>query len=299
MVRHATSQRMATDTSLSTETLQFDRSKDGMLSWKVTTDGQTRHDATFEVEFPDELFLRSPFPRFGQDDRSISLGASRGAVGLDYLRREIVDFEAYSIFPNTLRTRQNPTNDERLHSDGSNFASVFRALSRNKAGQQNRTDIIDSVRAVVPALQDINVQLVGGFLTPVFRVVEADSSQHEFNVSQMSDGTLRILGLLTALYHPNRPQVLALEEPEQTVNPGILLILADAIKTVTGKSQILVTTHSPSLIDHFDISAIYSVGLSGNGTSVVQVVGPQLDAVRQGLFSAGELMVMEGLGAQQ
>ena len=187
---------MATDTSLSTETVQFDRSKDGMLSWKVTTDGQTRHDATFEVEFPDELFLRSPFPRFGQDDRSISLGVSRGAVGLDYLRREIVDFEAYSIFPNTLRTPQNPTNDERLHSDGSNFASVFRALSRNKAGQQNRTDIIDSVRAVVPALQDINVQLVGGFLTPVFRVVEADGSQHEFNVSQMSDGTLRILGLV-------------------------------------------------------------------------------------------------------
>ena len=196
-----------------------------------------------------------------------------------------------------LRTPQNPTNDERLHSDGSNFASVFRALARNKAGQQSRIDIIDSVRAVIPTLQDINIQLVGGFLTPVFRVIEADGNQHEFNVSQMSDGTLRILGLLTALYHPNRPQILALEEPEQTVNPGILLVLADAIKAMTGRSQVLVTTHSPSLIDHFDISEIYAVSLSDFGTAVTQVAGPQLDAVRKGLFSAGELMVMEGLGA--
>ena len=80
------------------------------------------------------------------------------------------------------------------------------------------------------------MQLIGGFLAPVFEVQEGENAQHEFNVSQISDGTLRMLGLLTALYHPNRPQVIALEEPEQTVNPGVLLILADAIKTVVSKS---------------------------------------------------------------
>ncbi|MGD9893611.1 MAG: AAA family ATPase, partial [Dehalococcoidia bacterium] len=90
--------------------------------------------------------------------------------------------------------------------------------------------------------------------------------------------------------------VVSLEEPEQTVNPGILLVLADAIKTVVGKSQIIVTTHSPSLIDHFDVSEIYSVSLSDTGTVVHQVRGHQLDAVRRGLFSVGELMIMEGLG---
>lgn len=296
LVRPPGNQRDAPDNDQRVETVQFERSKDGKIVWKIISDGQLKNDATFDVEFMDELFLRSPFPRVIKEERLFSLGVPRGFTSLDYMRREISDFEAYSIFPNTLRTPQNPTNDERMHSDGSNFASVFRALTRNKVGQQSRSDIIDSVRALVPTLQDISVHLVGGFLTPVFRVVESDGNQHEFNVSQMSDGTLRMLGLLTALYHPNRPQILALEEPEQTVNPGILLILADAIKAMTGKSQVLVTTHSPSLIDYFDVSEIYAVGLSTHGTTVNKVKGPQLDAVRKGLFSAGELMIMEGLG---
>lgn len=289
-------QRLGSPATFTIQTASFERSKSGRVCWRVWNDDQLANESQFDVEFADELFLRSPFPQISEEDRASVSGPPRGLAALDFLRREISDFEAYSIFPNMLRIPQNPTNDERLHSDGSNFASVFRALARNRAGEQSRVDIIDSVRAVIPRLQDINVQLIGGFLTPVFKIQESDNNSHEFNVSQMSDGTLRILGLLTALYHPNRPQVISLEEPEQTVNPGILLVLADAIKTVVSKSQIIVTTHSPSLIDHFDVSEIYSVSLSDTGTAVNQVSGHQLDAVRRGLFSVGELLIMEGLG---
>ena len=289
------------DEKLVRETIYFSRTKEGSVACKQVVESIIQWEATFEVEFIDELFLKSPFPRPPRThtvraERIASSFPTRGLIGLEYLRRELSDFEAYSIFPNTLRSPQNPTNDERLHSDGSNFASVFRALMRNRAGQQGRSEIIDSIKLILPNLKDISIQLVGGFLTPVFRVIEQDGNQHDFNVSQISDGTLRMLGLLTAVYHPNRPQALALEEPEQTVNPGVLIVLADAIKSVAGRSQCIITTHSPSLIDYFDVDEIFPVGITSQGTSVQRLQGAQLEAVRRGLFSAGELMLVEGIG---
>jgi predicted ATPase len=82
----------------------------------------------------------------------------------------------------------------------------------------------------MPTLESINIQGLGGLMVPIFRVREDAGRIHNFNVSQISDGTLRVIGILTAPYQPNRAEVLALEEPEQTVNPAIVGLLAEAIQ---------------------------------------------------------------------
>jgi predicted ATPase len=111
----------------------------------------------------------------------------------------------------------------------------------------------------------------------------------------MSDGTLRVLGILVALYQELGPGVIALEEPELTVHPGILQMLAEMIKEVSQRRQILLTTHSPELLDYFDPEDIVAVDYEDGATTARPLNKAQSKAVRERLFSLGELMTVEGL----
>jgi predicted ATPase len=209
----------------------------------------------------------------------------------------LANFEAYSIFPNILRTPQKALHADHLTHDADNLTSVFKALTRSKSQshQRSRNEILTGLQKVMPTLENIRIQSLGGLMVPVFRVKEADGRVHDFNVSQISDGTLRVLGLLTALYQPSRPDVIAMEEPEQTVHTGILPVLAEAIKECSTESQVLVTTHSPELMDHFDPENVMAVELVDGVTQIGPISAHQREAVKDRLFSLGELMTVEGL----
>ena len=65
----------------------------------------------------------------------------------------------------------------------------------------------------------------------------------------MSDGTLRYLCLLAILCHPNPPPLVCLEEPELGLHPDILPKLADLLREASERCQLIVTTHSDTLVD--------------------------------------------------
>ena len=168
-------------------------------------------------------------------------------------------------------------------------------------GQKKRTaalrEIIAAMSLVVPDLENITVQALGGFIVPRFLIRPVNGNAHYFDVDQMSDGTLRILGILVALYQEPGPDVIALEEPELTVHPGLLQMLAEAIKDVGRTKQILVTTHSPEFLDNFDPADVIAVDGSNGITKASGISETQISAVRQDLFRLGELMTIEGLHA--
>ncbi len=227
---------------------------------------------------PDELYLGSRSPwQFGS------------------LRSRLANFQAYSIFPNTLRMPQDPSNETFLAPEGRNLASVFKRMRRSSRGVEALNQITEAMQAIMPNLERISILSLGGYLVPQFHIIEPSGKKHVFNVSQLSDGSLRVLGLLTALYQVPRPSIIALEEPEQTVNPGVLTVLADSIKEVSRRSQILVTTHSPNLLDEFPPEAVKTVEYVGGRTRVDNVSANQMHIVRDRLFTLGELLVSEGL----
>ena len=167
---------------------------------------------------------------------------------------------------------------------------------RRKKRSEAISEIIESLNRVLPNLRNITVQSVAGLLTPQFLMQDSDNVKpHFFHVNQMSDGTLRILGLLVALYQDPRPEVIALEEPELTVHPGVLQILAESIREICETNQILVTTHSPSLIDRFDPSEVIAVEWIDGATVARPLNKSQISAVKEQLLGLGELMTVEGL----
>ncbi|MBN2314142.1 MAG: AAA family ATPase [Sedimentisphaerales bacterium] len=76
-------------------------------------------------------------------------------------------------------------------------------------------------------------------------------SDYPFHPSQISDGTLRFICLATALLQPNPPSTILLDEPELGLHPYALALLAGLIQKATFKAQVIISTQSASLIDHF------------------------------------------------
>lgn len=263
--------------SISRPMVTYSRSLDGIVEIRSGTEDPI----TAEIDRSDELFL-SQFE----------------AQPFRFLAIAIGNMEAYSIYPNVLRTPQNPSSEPRLYANGGNLTSVYKQLASSKKQThiRARSEILSSMRLVMPSLDSIRIQSLGGLMVPVFRVRESSGDSHDFNVSQVSDGTLRMLGLLTALYQPAVPYTLAMEEPEQTINPGVLSMLSESIADVSTKTQMLVTTHSPDFLDKFSApSIVYSVSMVDGITRVGAISEIQLQAVRDHLFSLGELMSIEGL----
>ena len=225
-----------------------------------------------------------------EDERHIFLHLS-----LDETREYLAKTGLYHIFPNSLRDPQKVADSHPLTTDGDNLASTLRDMIRKKS--RFLPDLKHALAFAVPGVRDVRVSRAGSYY-----VVEL---QHErdrgngrgswFDLSYESDGTIRLLAMLTALSQDPAPSVVGLEEPELAIHPGAMAVLSDAMKEAATRGQVLVATHSPDLIDRLPIESIRAVAAEGGATRVDRVAEHQLKSVRENLFSAGEIHGMEGL----
>lgn len=230
--------------------------------------------------------------------RPLRVGGRRNVLLLNpfsQLYAHLTKMRFYHIFPPMLREPQKPGNPYPLDEHGENLASVLREMIRSNSPYL--PDLRDALSKVVPGVCDVQVSQVGGYLVGKLKHegAEGDGSRALFDLSQESDGTLRLIGLLVALFQHPSPSLIAIEEPELTIHPGALAVLADLLREATRRTQILVTTHSPDLIDRISVEDIRAVEVISGVTTVAMVADHQREAVRTGLFSPGELHRMEGL----
>ncbi len=204
----------------------------------------------------------------------------------------------YALYPSAFREPAKPAMPYPLQDDGHNLASTLRSLRREERKSYER--IVEFLGAAVPGVEGVTVKQVGGYL--VVEVIHAMPSENAkgkrraaFDLTQESDGTLRLLALFTALFQKPRRYVIGIEEPELNVHPGALPVLRDAVELASRESQILITTHSPELLSEFPPEVFRVVDLVDGVTHVGPMAEYQLEAVREHLFTAGELFVREGL----
>ena len=153
----------------------------------------------------------------------------------------------YHMFPNTIREPQEVGNPYPLDEDGRNLASVLREMRKRRPRVMDQ--LKGSLHDLIPSITDIRIVSAGGYLVTQLRHDDSSGRSAWFNLTQESDGTVRLLGMLVALYQYPYLPFIGIEEPELTVHPGALMVLADLLQEAAKRSQILVTTHSPDLID--------------------------------------------------
>ncbi len=224
--------------------------------------------------------------------------------GLLELQQVLSGLGFYRVSPDTFRGIEKKSVPSLLDEYGSNLASVLWGMRPNNGTPEDSEELTtegfrelrDALKHLMPGITDVKSVPVGEYLSLQFKHSNIVPDQDQwFNAAQESDGTLRIFALLTAIYQHRRPSLLGIEEPESAVHPGILTALAEILEEASLRTQIVITTHSPDLIDRLPIECIRAVEFVDGETKVGEVSKTQAEAVKQGLFTTGELHSMEGL----
>jgi predicted ATPase len=208
--------------------------------------------------------------------------------------RPVYDFltsiRRYSIEPGRLRELQDPDVGDFLKPDGSNAAAVLKRLRDRYPDRYER--ICRLLAKVVFGVEKVDYKAVGQKETLVFKQDVGLKDAWQFDALNMSDGTLRVLGLLLAAYQTEPASVVAIEEPEATVHPAASELLIEVLLDASHERQILVTTHSPDILDSKELldDQIRVVTKRRGQTLIAPVAEASRQAIREHLYTPGELL---------
>ena len=208
----------------------------------------------------------------------------------------------YNLNPDEIRDLQPPNAGEVLLRDGSNLASVLNLLSVDSPSA--KAQVVELLSKVVPGVVDVTARHVGKKETIEFRQkVGENEAPWRFLAENMSDGTLRALGVLTALLQSSnggtrkKVPLVGIEEPEVALHPGAAGVLRDALTSASRHTQVIVTSHSADLLDDKSVSDenILAV-INKNGQTIIGPVDAAgRSSIRDKLFTAGELLRLSQL----
>lgn len=157
-----------------------------------------------------------------------------------------------------------------------------------------------SAASVVPGIRGVRSFAVGPKETLEFRQLTRGASEPwTFFASNMSDGTLRALGVLVALFQTDssgrRRPLVAIEEPELALHPAAAGVLLDSLRDAATQTQVLVTSHSPDLLDDEELpsESVLAVVASDGVTRVGPLDEAGRTAMLDRLYTAGELLRLD------
>lgn len=212
--------------------------------------------------------------------------------------RILSDMRVYSIEPAKLRDMQDPDSGQTLRPDGSNAASVLQELQRDSEVKEEINRILETI---VPQTTSVSRKKHGNKLSMTFSQEWGEGKKLSFDAFSMSDGTLRSLGLIMAVFQKPSPSVLVIEEPEATIHPGALGAILDLIRRASKTMQVVVTTHSPELLDAGWVTDrnLRIVSWREGASHLLMPSEATREAMRQHLMGAGELLRANALHAEE
>jgi predicted ATPase len=234
------------------------------------------------------------------DPASLGLPVIGGEESFATVLRALAGMRVYSIEPGKLRDMQEPDSGVALKSDGANVTSVLKEIERES--REDFARISEILATIVPNTKRVQVQKHGKSLALQFTQEwgEEKPKRLRFEGFSMSDGTLRAIGLLAAVFQRPSPSLIAVEEPEATIHPGALESVLDLLLHASKRMQVVVTTHSPELLDAKWITDrhLRLVEWSEGATCVKPVSDANRQALQGHLMGAGELLRANTLEAE-
>jgi predicted ATPase len=205
---------------------------------------------------------------------------------------------SYSIFPDSLREPQKYDPARPMHRYGANWISIL----KDQEESDWKPDLVQVLsRLSGGEITDIQTQAVSSYLAVRFEHRRENGSKKAkwFDAAQESDGTLRVAGIVTALRQKPLPTLVAVEEPELTVHPGALNLIYDYLQEAADSTQVVLTTHSPDLLNLLRSDEVLIVERVHGVTEVAQIASDQKQAVADKLLSLGDIHRTVGLRGEQ
>ena len=165
-----------------------------------------------------------------------------------------------------MRRSEITADNMRLRPDASNIAPFLLELRDNQL--KCYEEVISTIRLVTPFFDDFLLKpRRNGEKEKVNLSWKQKGSDYPMQPYHFSDGTIRFICLATALLQPNPPSTIVIDEPELGLHPYAIEILAELIQAASERTQVIVSTQSPPLIDYFSPEDIIVVNRK-NGASV-------------------------------
>lgn len=186
-----------------------------------------------------------------------------------------------------MRRDQSLRDWERFRHDASNIAAFLYHLREEKPASYEL--IRDTVRLIAPFFDDFLLRpQKKGDNEQVRLEWRQRGSDFPFQPGQLSDGTMRFVCLATALLQPEPPATIVIDEPELGLHPYAISMLADLIKSASERTQVIVSTQSPTLLDYFSPEQIVVVSRR-DGRSTFERLDAESLAGWMEDYSVGEL----------
>lgn len=205
----------------------------------------------------------------------------------------IRSISTYGFDPARMRKLDKPEFGYLLEKDGGNLSGILDTIRRIDPWAFDR--IRRYLLAVTHHVELVGPVKYGEFETVKFRVAKDTGPPLEFNSESMSDGTLRALAALTAVFqsvpHFGAPRLVAIDEPETVLHPAAMRAMMAAFDEATARTQIILTTHSPDLLDCAEIGPenIRVVEMFDGKTAIGPVEEFSIGIVKDGLSTWGGL----------
>ncbi len=149
-----------------------------------------------------------------------------------------------------MRRDQSVHDTERFRHDASNIASFL--LSLKLSAPESYSLIRDTIRLIAPFFDDFLLRIMKKGTEEQIRLEwRQRGSDFPFQPNQLSDGTIRFICLSVALLQPDPPATILIDEPELGLHPYAISMLADLIKSASERTQVIISTQSPTLLDYF------------------------------------------------
>lgn len=233
--------------------------------------------------------------REARDEPGVTARRGPGFYVYDAVSRWTV-YHVHDTSPLAPMRRDHSVRDyERLRHDASNLAAFLLRLRQKHEGTY--TLIRDTARLIAPFFDDFLLRPDERGPDEVIRLEwRQQGSDYPFQPHQLSDGTIRFIALTTALLQPRPPATILIDEPELGLHPYALSVLAQLIESAAERTQVILSTQSPTLLDHFDPENVIVVNRR-DGRSTFDRLDADALSVWLDEYSVGEIWqknVVEG-----
>jgi predicted ATPase len=179
-----------------------------------------------------------------------------------------------------------------------NAINLAETIFKLKASAPDRlARVTEYLRRINPSILNIDTGSADSNYYLRFELDCGNGYGEEFPTLNISDGTLRALAVLVALFQKSDRYpltLIGLEEPEASLHPAASGVLFDSLVEASQFHQVVVTSHSPDLLDREDIpeDSVRAVAMCDGHTLIGGVDEAGRTALKERLYTAGELMRM-------
>ncbi len=223
-----------------------------------------------------------------------------------WVRAYLASFSSYPGFDvgRTSPVRTKPAEFRKqtvLNASGDNLGTVLHELLTRHDCRDRAAELTEFLKGAYPQIEHLAAETAFGGEPRVLVRVRESGLHRPTEIWEMSDGMLRFLLLAVALLSPSSAGLIMIDEPEAGLHPKLLPIVADMVRSAASRTQVLLTTHSPSLLDAFDLEDVAVVAREeaavswhrpGSRTSLRRMLDAQVGGTLGELHASGELEAM-------